>query len=303
MEDKNQIADLLERVNELSITIGTMITQVEALQNENAALAEQVAILGMRTSNPLCPDSGGMLRQHMAYDDCLTMPQPLDSSVAWTRRQPLDESRPGYVRSVLSLLAEGQGVNSYPWPLYVQVRATPRADATMSSANAFGVNARLHNSGGGFGACFFADLQHSGGGTDVAYDLELINLGGKGRTIGLNILNAGDPNDISASSHSGSEAINVQTQIPGKGWNTGIRLEPNSKGGIAGDRGIWVEGNYNVGLDMESNDIKLNRGAKIFLDENKTLYLWLNPDNTRLEFRYLDKVLGFLTLGSVEHEL
>jgi hypothetical protein len=67
--------------------------------------------------------------------------------------------------------------------------------------------------------------------------------------------------------------------------------------------GIWIDGQYDLGLDLENNNIKLNRGAKIFFDENQTRYLWLNPSNSRLEFKYLDNVLGYLTLGSLDHEL
>ena len=48
---------------------------------------------------------------------------------------------------------------------------------------------------------------------------------------------------------------------------------------------------------------QLNRGAKIFFDENQTLFLWLNPKNTRLEFRYLETVLGYLDLNTAEHPL
>jgi hypothetical protein len=79
--------------------------------------------------------------------------------------------------------------------------------------------------------------------------------------------------------------------VPDKGWLTAIHLERNAASGNAGQRGIRIEGKYDIGLDLEDNNIKLNRGAKIFFDENQTLFLWLNPANTRLEFRYLVRYL------------
>ncbi len=194
-------------------------------------------------------------KQHMVWDACLADPQTIDSAVNWGRRQPSDEAGAGYVRSVLSLFSEGQGANSYPWPLYVQVRATPDSRATISSANAFAVNARLINRGAGFGAAMFSDVQHSGTGTDVGFDFELIRSNDAGRVIGLNILNAGDPANLQGTEHSGDEAINIQTKVRDEGWLTAIHLERNAASGNAGKRGIWIEGKYEIGLDMEDNNI------------------------------------------------
>jgi len=276
---------------------------VTKLQGEVAALEAENAKLKAAPGPAGCPNGGAALQQGMAWDTCLSEPQPLDSGVTWTRRQPANDATGGYVRAILSLLSEGQGKNSYPWPLYVQVRASPAHNADMGSANAFAVNARLINAGAGFGAAVFSDVQHNGNGTNIGFDFELIRSSEAGRVIGLNVLNAGDPSNMPDTTKSGDQAINIQTKVPDKGWDTAIRLEPNAASGRAGHCGIWIEGKYDIGLDMENNNIKLNRGAKIFFDENQTLFLWLNPSNSRLEFRYLDNVLGYLKLGTTEHEL
>jgi hypothetical protein len=63
--------------------------------------------------------------------------------------------------------------------------------------------------------------------------------GPDGRTIGLNILNAGNPANPSGSTINGDEAINIQAKSPGQGWNAAIMLEatePRDMSAIVGAR-------------------------------------------------------------------
>lgn len=246
-----------------------------------------------------CPTVDNAALKYMAFDQPLVNPQVLDCPVVWQRKHA--DPGPGYVSSILTLEQESDGPNAYPWPLFVKVTATPDPAATMSSANAFGVLARLINNGPGFGAPFFSDLQHGGAGTDIGFDCELVSTNPGGRTIGLNILNAG--NGMPASDHNGSQAINIQSGPGGRGWDTAIHLEKAAGTESAGERGIGIDAKFGLGIDMGDNNLKLNKGAKVYLDENQTVFLWLNPDNNRLEFRYLNQVLGYLKLDSVEHEM
>jgi hypothetical protein len=333
---REQVRELSEQVRELSARFSILergaTAELESSTGDQKSLdrrrffgttaaAAVAGVVGSQTlrSRPAAADgsSGVPLTSNMYFGATeIASPQPIDAPINWRRRQDANDPDPGYVRSVLALQSEGQGANSYPWTLFVKNTATTSDAATQSSANSYGINTRLINAGGGHGAAFFSDLQHgsaqnsTSAGESLGYDCEISRTSPNGRVIGLNVANVGDLANLAGTARDADSAVNIQSTHVGtqrRGWKAGILLEhvtpnpPSDMTAPAGDRGIWMKGKFQIGLDMENNDIKLNRGAKIFFDENRTLYLWLNPANTHLEFVYLNKVLGYLTLGTSEH--
>ncbi|MEM8535380.1 MAG: hypothetical protein AAGF95_31390 [Chloroflexota bacterium] len=126
---------------------------------------------------------------------------------------------------------------------------------------------------------------------------------GNGRVIGLNIHGVDwDLDDtgkeLPPKPTQLSEAINIKTFAQAS-WNTGLHFDTDSRG----TRAILIEGDWNVGLDMGEHNIRMEAGSKIFLEGTSMISILWNAEKARIEFRFGDKVLGYLSHDSPEHAL
>ena len=76
-----------------------------------------------------------------------------------------------------------------------------------------------------------------------------------------------------------NEAINVQSHDRTQ-WATGLHFDQLSRG----TRAIWIEGTWEVGIDVGSSRIRMNKGAELCFDETGQFYMKYNQDTNSIEF-------------------
>jgi hypothetical protein len=250
--------------------------------------------------------AGCPLTQYMGFDEPLS-PPPLDTAIRFDRRSEVNV--PGYTHEIVSLIAEHHQPNSFCWPLYIELHATDHPDAVQDTAQSVGATVRLYNPGPGWAASYHTDLIHQSNGVSLGVNVELTRDGAPGGTaLGVNIQNTAHSNVA------GDAAVQIQG-ADGHGWNDGVRVDSvcgtavhllNSRASaVAGERGVWLEGRYDVGLDLGANNLRMEAGQRILLEGTSQVYLRYNPDNGRIEFVYEPRgVVGYIEVGtSTEHAL
>ncbi|HEX4729472.1 MAG TPA: hypothetical protein VH298_16810, partial [Jatrophihabitans sp.] len=191
----------------------------------------------------------------------------LSSDLVYTRTDPSGVGA-GFTNEILSLISHNSQVNSYSWPLYIQLGVTTATAATQSSSQSCGASVRLFNSSAGspWAVGFHSELHHGGrddgtihstNATSIGYNMELNRASGGGTAIGMELLNT------SGSTYPGTYGINIDGS-----WSTGIRLGGNSLaasstvGGtgatpLAGSTAIKIEAPYETGIDLGPNHLRL----------------------------------------------
>jgi len=218
---------------------------------------------------------------------------PLSTDLVYTRTDPSGVG-PGFTNEILSLISENSQINSYSWPLYIQLGVTTATAATQSSSQSCGASVRLFNSSAGspWAVGFHSELHHGGrsdgtihstNSTSIGYNLELNRAAGGGTAIGMELLNT------SGSTYPGTYGINIDGS-----WSTGIRLGGNpltaspTVGGaaptpLAGSTAIKIEAPYETGLDLGPNHLRLQHGQKIILDSEHQVWLTYNRTSGKVE--------------------
>jgi hypothetical protein len=255
-----------------------LLTKHEQTINE---LRQEVAQLNGKLAALTSP----VLHATENFGDSAEQP-PLDSPVIWMRGQK-QSTPPEYSVEILSLIQEVVAERSYPWPLYIQLTSS------HNEGHAVGAYVRLIEKGNGWGTSFHTDVIHEGTGTTIGSNIEVTKKTTDGRAIGVNIQSKG---------HWTEEGINLQSDST-SGWKTGIHFDDGSKG----TRGIWMQGKWDVGIDMGDNAIRMNQGAELCFDETRRFYVKYNPDTNRIEFHNRgdgeDKVIGYIPADADEHKL
>lgn len=234
----------------------------------------------------LADSSGANLLQFMDSSTPHASVPPLDTLARWSRRDPAGVSA-GYTNELLSLIAEASQKNSYTWPLYVQVNGTNHPGADMNTSQSVGATVRAYNrsTGSPWLAGFHSEIYHgrdgitgsniNANGTSILYNAELTNLTSAGTKIGLNIQNT------VASTAPGTHAINIQSGSTTSTWLNGIHFEGSK---TAGNIGInFDEAQYNMGIELANNSIRMNAGQKLILERYGTVYIWYNPASGQVE--------------------
>lgn len=243
---------------------------------------------------------GEQLWSQMWFSGTPTQLPPLDTAVGFHRALTPEESViPGTAQN-LSLYMESLHNSSqrYVWPLYVEVNT----NHTGPNNDAVGIYSRLRNSGPGWATAIHAEAIINGTGTNIGYNGEMSPLVWGGRTIGMN-LQAKNGYGGQVANQWSTEAINIQTD-PNVGWDVGIKFDgtrvnqgihftPSSQG----QRAIWVQGNYIVGLDVGSLPIRMNAGTPIQLEATSQITVSYNPSTQRIEFKNGTRVLGYISTG------
>ena len=218
------------------------------------------------TPRSLVTSDGNNLYEKETYADPnsnFTAPlPPLDSSVVWGRG--IDSADRGTVE-VLSIImdATGNAVGVYPYPVYVQLTTA------HSYGDATGINSTLFHSGNAWATATHAEAHQELGntGTTIGSNVEVHKQNGAaGRVIGANIQSSEGDCD---------QGVNIQGE-----WDTALNFDSGS----GGTRGIWLQGKFEVGLDLGNNHMRMSAGQHICLEDTDSVYLQYNSKNGMIEF-------------------
>jgi excisionase family DNA binding protein len=229
---------------------------------------------------------------------------PLDPGVGFYRTLTADESSHAGTSQNLGLYMEDLACTPQstpsctsqrsPWPLYVEL------NTNHMQGDGVPIYARLRTAGSGWGAGVHSEAIISGPSTSIGFNAEMSKKQDSGgRSIGLNLLAKaryqGQVNEAS------DEAINIQTD-PDSRWNTGIHFDSSKvytgihfDASSSGNRAIWVEGNYAVGVDLGSTSLRMNAGTAIQLENTGQITISFNPTAQRIEFKAGDRLLGYIS--------
>lgn len=206
---------------------------------------------------------------HMRHGNPPT--QPLDTMLLFERGDD-NNGRP-MTHEVLSLIHEEKGKNSYPWTLYTSL------DTHHETGDACVHCARLHKSGPGWSTGLHSEVFTHHRGVSLGANIEMSNdYAGKDEqtVIGLNIQAVGGPTPMQHGIQihdSGADGAHFQTAIHLKG---------------TGATGIDLPGQFETGIHLHKNPLRLSEGTPIQLD-----------DAGKIQIRYKDGKIEFLNDGRV----
>ncbi len=207
--------------------------------------------------------------------------QPLDTMVLFERGD--DNNGRAMTHEVLSLIHQEKGKNSYPWTLYASL------ETHHENGDACVVCSRLHKHGPGWSSGVHSEVFNHSRGVALGANIEMSSdYAGEeeSEVIGLNIQAVGGakPMRHGIQIHDGSNHFQTAIHLKGKGTT-----------------GVDLPGNFQVGLNLHSNNIRLNEGACVELDgkgEIKVRY-----KNNRIEFLNGEKCFGHLDVNGTDHAL
>ncbi len=235
-------------------------------------------------------------------DQFLPVSAPLDYRRHNNAPNPGDT---GYTHSLMSLQQHNDvppDTTSYPWTFFLNL------DTNHDRGDAVGSIVNLHKRGAGWAAAYHADVFAHGSGAAIGSSIETYDMGDeRSYLVGLNIQNK---------AHRGAAALQVQTGplpedhpwwAPGMdgSWVAGLRLAGMPGAGhyrtgiefdrhTHGRRGLWMRGQFDIGLDMGGNSIRMAGGAPLELDGHAGIALRHNPDTNRIEFLHEGEVIAWL---------
>ncbi|HZM84809.1 MAG TPA: hypothetical protein VFC19_54500 [Candidatus Limnocylindrales bacterium] len=243
------------------------------------------ASVGFVHARPALADSGDPLVTRMDFSDPPVAPSALDTAVRWARRDPVGVPN-HHTNEILSLISENTQVNSYAWPLYIELRTTSATAATRDTSQSCGATVRMFASSAGspWNTGFHSELQHgrqwtpdgiiprSTNSTSIGYNMELYRVSGGGTTVGVVVLNS------SSSAYPGDSAIRILGR-----WNQGIFFPATAGAEKAGGAAIDVQAPYELGLNLGPNDMCLAPGRRIILDQEHGVWLTYNRSTAKVE--------------------
>jgi len=207
---------------------------------------------------------------------------PLDSLTTWGRTDLAGANSVGYTTEVLSLVTDGSQTNSYQWPLYVEMRGTTSANATQQSSQSAGAVIRgvVRSPGSPWTAGVHSEIAHgesawlagkpvATSGTSIAFNGEIRSFSTGGVTTGLNLQCA----YTDSTSKFCDNGINIQAGAASTYWQSGIHFEAAGNYS-SGNVGInFDQSQYNIGIDLANNSLRMNAGQKFILDKNGAAYI------------------------------
>jgi len=221
--------------------------------------------------------SGGYAQEPLFARQTFGLPvdQPVPFSLGAYWQRKLTQLAPDQIDLLLALDQQVDGGSGYPYTLGV------RLDTAHTGGDAVGSYLLLHNRASGWAAAYHTDVYHYGSGNSIGVNIEPRRQSPEGRVLGVNI----QTRDLSV-----DEGINLQSG-PGAGYTAGIRFDQGS----FGQRAIAIDGEFEVGVDLGVNDLRLQPGARIYLGQN--VYFVLNPKSNQVELHNGDTVLWAVPAG------
>ncbi len=230
---------------------------------------------------------------------------PLDYRRYNDTPSPLEISNTHMLMSLQQQNNVPPGSRSSPWTLFVNL------DTNHDVGDGVVSHLRLKNRGKGWSTGGHIDGFAFGTGTTLGYNVEMLDMNeGDAYVIGVNIQNKAWQGDIGMQIHTGPLAKSHPLFVEGMdgSWNTGIKLAGHKGGGIintgielgprtSGKRGIWMRGDYDIGLDLGPNNIRMQAGSQIQLDGNRGIGMRFSPRRNRIEFLEKGRVIAFLNIS------
>lgn len=207
--------------------------------------------------------------------------QPLDTLLLFERGD--DNNGRAMTHEVLSLIHQEKGKHSYPWTMYASL------ETHHETGDACVVCSRLHKHGPGWSSGLHSEVFNHARGVALGVNIEMSNdYTGPDETtaIGLNIQAVGG----SAPMQHG-----IQIHDGGSHFQTAINLKGR------GTTGIDLPGSFQTGLNLHSNNLRLNEGTCIELDGRGQIKL--RYKNNRIEFLNGDRCFAHLDVNGPDHAI
>jgi hypothetical protein len=207
--------------------------------------------------------------------------QPLDTMLLFERGD--DNNGRAITHEVLSLIHQEKGKHSYPWTMYASL------ETHHETGDACVVCSRLHKHGPGWSSGLHSEVFNHDRGVALGVNIEMSNdYSGSEETVatGLNIQAVGGPTPMQHG---------IQIHDGGNHFQTAIHLKGK------GATGIDLPGNYQVGLNLRNNNIRLNEGACVELDG--TGRIKVRYQNNRIEFLNGDRCIAHLDVNGEDHPI
>jgi hypothetical protein len=214
----------------------------------------------------------------------------------------------GFTHMLMSLQQQNDvppGSTSFPWTLFVNL------DTNHDDGDGVASHLRLHNRGAGWSAVAHADGFAWGTGTTLGNNIEMLDMnGGNAHTVGVNIQNKAWQGDVGLQIQTGPLRESHPLFEPGMdgSWRTGIKIAGHGDGGYygtaveigprtVGKRGIWLRGDFGIGIDLGRNNLRMQGGSVLSLDGKERIGMRFNPKRKRIEFLDKGKVIAFLDVS------
>ena len=280
-----------------------------------AAIALTGTAVSMDFPFPLWDDAVEITPQVAEFVDPVTLPES-DPSRYGLVNAPLDYRRyneapnqagSGATHMLMSLQMQNDlppGSLSFPWTQYVQL------DTNHDLGDGVVSHLRLHNRGEGWSTAAHTDAFAWGTGTTLGNNIELLDIGGTAYTVAMNIQNKAWRADVGMQIQTGPLPATHPLFVPGMdgSWEAGIRLSGHEGGGYyktgidfdpftQGQRGIWMRGDFDIGLDLGTNELSMQNGTKLTLGAGSGVAMRFNANRGRIEFLQNDVVVAFLNIN------
>lgn len=250
----------------------------------NAAMALAGGLIGKRAlaaDEPAQPTTmiaeGEALKNHMIKGRPPV--EPLDTMVLLERSD--NNVSNAMTHEVLSLIHEEKGDKSYPWTIYSHLTTSHvEGDACVLCS-------RLTKNGAGWSSGLHSEVFSSARGVALGVNVEMNNsYTGTEATqiIGLNLL----------ANHGGPCQYGIHIHDADSHWEKAIGIE--GKGQV----GIDMPGKYDVGVNMHSNNIRLDEGTCIELDGAGKVRIRYKAG--RIEFLNGENCVAHISMDAKDHE-
>ncbi len=206
--------------------------------------------------------------------------EPLDTMILWERSD--NNTERAMTHEILSLIHEEKGNKSYPWTIYAHLTTSHvEGDACVMCS-------RLTKKEPGWSSGLHSEVFAHARGVALGVNVEMSNhyTGTEPTQIyGINVLAA----------HGGPCDEGIHIHDANSHWKVGIGLDGK------GNTGLDVRGKYGVGLNMHSNNIRLDEGSSIELDGEGRVKVRYRAG--RIEFLNGDKCVGHILVDAEDHAL
>lgn len=218
-----------------------------------------------------------------------------------------------FTHSLMSLQHQNNlapGSFSFPWTLFINLDTNhDRGDGVASYL-------RLHNRRDGWATGSHVDAIAHGQGTTLGTNVETIDRYGDAFIVGMNVQNKGFIGDVGMQIQTGPLPRSHPWWQPGMngGWETGIRLAGHSRSGhygtgielgrrTTGNRGLWIRGDFNTGIDLGGNDLRMAAGSRLELSYDGTVAMRYNAHRGHIQFLNGEEVIAFLDIEARDRGL
>lgn len=191
---------------------------------------------------------------------------------------------------------------SFPWTSYFGL------DTNHDRGDGVGNLVQLRNRGKGWSAAYHADVFAYGPGAAIGSNIETLDVGDeRAFLVGMNVQNKAFRGDVGIQVQTGPLPPDHPLWQPGMdgGWETGMRLSGRPGAGFYrtgieldrhthGQRGMWMRGDFDIGIDLGANSLRVDSDTPIELNGAGGIALRFNSSRGRIEFVNGNSVIAWL---------